>query len=246
MSAFSLDVPHGAPIVGPGRFRHLGGHARLQRAQEPRRLSVVRSGARRRQPHHRRQCPIRPRQRDSALGSLGSSAQRCASSSSHRRQSGHDGRWRLHRQRGLVPPGVPAGAQDGAGPLHGPHLAGLRRVRRSRQPVCSGVHVLVHRRIHHPHHARRRRRPGGRAHPRHAPRTRKMVSVAAADAAGPIQRHGHRRLRSRFGGPRPRHRQFPRRWPRAVDHRRGQQRLEPGRADGYRGWVPLLASEPSR
>ena len=57
----------------PRSLRHLGRHARQQRAQKPRRLSLVRSRTRRRQPRHRRQRPIRPSQYHPALASRSAS-----------------------------------------------------------------------------------------------------------------------------------------------------------------------------
>jgi 2-isopropylmalate synthase len=82
--AFGLEPPHGAPIVG-----HLGRHARLERAQKPRRVSVVRSGARRRQSNHRRKRAVGPRQHHLALPGAGRHARL-------RPGPGADGRQRFH------------------------------------------------------------------------------------------------------------------------------------------------------
>jgi hypothetical protein len=95
---------------------------------------------------------------------------------------------------------------------------------------------VVHRRLHCHHHARGGLRPGRCADQGHAAGVGKVVPGHRADAPGHLQRHGHRCIRPRHRGPRPRHRQLPRRRSRAVDHRRSQQRPEPGRADGNRGW----------
>jgi len=57
-AAFSLDAPHGTPIVGPGAFWHLGRNARQQRTQKPRSLPVVRSRQSRGQAGDRSECAI--------------------------------------------------------------------------------------------------------------------------------------------------------------------------------------------
>ena len=82
-AAFGLEPPHGAPIVGPGAFGTWAGMHGSQRTQESRRVSLDRSGARRRQPRHRRQRPVGPRQHHAALGIARRAAQLRAGAGAH-------------------------------------------------------------------------------------------------------------------------------------------------------------------
>ena len=77
----------------------------------------------------------------------------------------------------------------------------------------------------------------------HAPRAGQVVPGAGADAPRHLYCRGARHQSARFGCARPRYGQLQRRRPRAVDHRRREQRLEPGRTDGHRRWLPLLDAD---
>ena len=175
MRRLSLDVPHGAPDRGPGGIRHMGGHARFKRTQESRRVSVVR-------PARVGANPIIGVNAQSGranvillsetLGVPLNVAQAQALIEANQAMIEGGG---YHRQRGLVPAGVPAGAQDRAGFVHGAHLAGFRRVGRSRQSVCAGVHVAVDRRCTIRTTRAEGAGPGGRTDQRDAARTGEVV-----------------------------------------------------------------------
>ena len=88
------------------RVRHLGRHARLERAQESRRVPVVRSRARRRQPDHRRQRAIGQGQHHAARGVAWRAARLRAGAGADGCKLGHDRGRRLYRQRSFLPSGL--------------------------------------------------------------------------------------------------------------------------------------------
>ena len=96
---------------------------------------------------------------------------------------------------------------------------------------------------HGDHDARRGFRPGGRADQGDAAGAGEVVPGRRATAAGHIQRDGDRRGGARYGGACARDGELPRRRAFVMDDGGGEQRSEPGRADGDCGRVPLLAAE---
>jgi 2-isopropylmalate synthase len=89
-AAFSLEAPHGVPIVGRGGLRDMGRNAWKQRGQRPRGVPVVRSSEGRRKPADWGQRAVWTGQYYSAVEVAGCSSECGASADAAGQQPGND------------------------------------------------------------------------------------------------------------------------------------------------------------
>ena len=173
-AAFGLEPPHGAPIVGPGAFGTWAGMHGSSERKNPGAYLWTDPALRRREPGHRRQRAVGPRQHHAALGVARRAAQLRAGADADGHERGHDRGRRLHGQRSFLPPGLHAHAGNSARLVHRQELAHHRRVRRRRRPLRPGIYDA---------HARRTRRSPPRAPKAPVPWTRSPRPCAASSTS---------------------------------------------------------------